>query len=212
VARAGALAGGTLYVRFDDPRYPSTRTVSGESMRLALMGPGDEDAVQTFAASLPPHDLLFLRRDISHPKVLAAWSAEIAAGSIVSLLAWRDEPPPSAVIGCGALVRDPLSFSPHVGEVRVLVTPEGRERGLGRLLIQECFLLALDLGLDKLTAQMTVDQQGAVTVFQEMGFVTEALLKNHVQDRKGVRHDLVVLSQDVQRFLSTMEAYGLTDL
>jgi L-amino acid N-acyltransferase YncA len=115
------------------------------------------------------------------------------------------------VLGCGALVCDPLSFSPHVGEVRVLVSPEGRARGLGRLLIQECFLVALDLGLDKLTAQMTTDQQSAVSLFQEMGFTTEAVLKNQVQDRDGVRHDLVVLSQDVPRFLATMEAYGLTD-
>jgi N-acetylglutamate synthase-like GNAT family acetyltransferase len=192
-------------------RFPSLRTLAGGDVRLALMTALDIDAVHTFAASLPAHDLLFLRRDITHPKVQSAWVDEITSGNIISLLAWRDAPGPTAVLGCGALVRDPLSFSPHVGEVRVLVSPEGRARGLGRLLIQECFLLALDLGLDKLTAQMTTDQQSAVNLFQEMGFATEAVLKNHVQDRDGVRHDLVVLCQDVPRFLATMDAYGLTD-
>jgi N-acetylglutamate synthase-like GNAT family acetyltransferase len=192
-------------------RYPSLRTVAGGDVRLALMTASDLDAVHAFASSLPAHDLLFLRRDITHPKVLSAWVDEINAGNIISVLAWRDDAEPAEVLGCGALVCDPLSFSPHVGEVRVLVSPEGRARGLGRLLIQECFLVALDLGLDKLTAQMTTDQQSAVSLFQEMGFTTEAVLKNQVQDRDGVRHDLVVLSQDVPRFLATMEAYGLTD-
>lgn len=194
-------------------RYPRAQPLNGQDVQLTTMSAGDEADVLAFAAELPPHDLLFLRRDITHPKVLAAWTAEIEAGNIVSLLA-RDASGTGTgrrVLGCSALVRDPISFSPHVGEVRVLVSPEGRDRGLGRLLIQESFLLALDLGLDKLIAQMTVDQQGAITLFQDMGFVTEGLLRNHVQDGTGLRHDLVLLSQDVARFQATMDAYGLTD-
>jgi ribosomal protein S18 acetylase RimI-like enzyme len=192
-------------------RYPRTQSTPGGAVALTLMRPGDEDAVAAFAADLPRHDLLFLRRDITHPKVLAAWMAEISAGHIVSVLARDDTDADGHLLGCGALVRDPWSFSPHVGEVRVLVSPDGRDRGLGRLLIQECVLIALDLGLGKLTAQMTVDQQRAVKLFQEAGFSAEALLKNHVEDGDGLRHDLVVLSQDVDRFQATMDAYGLTE-
>ena len=189
-------------------RYPRTVEIARGEVSLSLMSRDDESEMQAFAEALPVHDLLFLRRNITHPKVLAAWSAEIEAGSIVSLIA-REA---GSIIGCSAVVRDELSFSPHVGELRVLVSPQGRDRGLGRILIQESFLIALTLGLEKLTAQMTVDQKSAIAVFEEMGFVAEALLKGQVRDQQGTRHDIVVLSHDVERFQSQMEAYGLTEL
>ena len=68
------------------------------------------------------------------------------------------------------------SFSPHVGDLRVLVSPEVREHGLGRKLVQESFLVALTMSLEKLTAHMTSDQRAAITVFEDLGFRPEALL------------------------------------
>ncbi len=189
-------------------RYPRSVQIADGEAELSPMKREDSDAMLAFAESLPVHDLLFLRRNITHPKVLSAWSDEIENGSIVSLIAREG----GDIIGCSAVVRDELSFSPHVGELRVLVSPKGRDRGLGRILIQECFLIALGLKLQKLTAQMTVDQKGAIAVFEEMGFTAEALLKEHVRDADGTYHDIVVLSHDVARFHAQMEAYGLTDV
>src|SRR4029077_20358705 len=106
---------------------------------------------------------------------------------------------------------DDLSWSRHVGELRVIVEAAMRGQGLGQNLAQESFALALDLGLEKLMAQMTVDQRGAIGVFEGLGFRAEALLHNHVKDREGVTHDIVILSHDVARFQSQMAAYGLTE-
>src|SRR6266571_764496 len=99
-------------------------------------------------------------------------------------------------------------WSAHVGEIRVVVAADMRGEGIGRLLIQETFRIAVRLRLEKLTAQMTVDQRGAIAVFESMGFRGEALLRDHVKDRAGIKHDLVILSHDVARFQSQMEAYG----
>lgn len=189
-------------------RYPRTVEIARGEVELTLMSAQDEDAMLEFAGRLPEHDLLFLRRNITHPKVLSAWTAEISAGSIVSLIAREN----GSIIGCSAVVRDDLSFSPHVGELRVVTAPDGRDRGLGRALIQESFLIALSLKLEKLVAQMTVDQKGAINVFEEMGFKAEALLREHVRDQSGTKYDLVMLSHDVERFQAQMEAYGLTDV
>lgn len=193
----------------ESTRYPRDVEIKDGTATLALMTPAAEAEVGAFAATLPPHDLLFLRRDITEPKVLAAWARQIETGEITSLLA-RDES--GAILGCTAVVRDEHSWSPHVGELRVLVAPPGKDRGLGRQLIQESFLIALGLGLEKLIAQMTPDQTGAINVFEEMGFKAEALLKEHVRDRSGEKHDIVILSHDVEGFQSQMQAYGLTDL
>ena len=192
----------------DSTRYPRTVEIKEGEVVLDLMTPTAEAEVLAFANTLPAHDLLFLRRDITEPKVLSAWAKQLETGEITSLLArWGEE-----ILGCTAVVQDEHSWSPHVGELRVLVAPAGRDRGLGRILIQESFLIALSLGLEKLTAQMTPDQTGAINVFEEMGFKAEALLKDQVLDQAGEKHDIVILSHDVERFQSQMQAYGLTDL
>jgi RimJ/RimL family protein N-acetyltransferase len=189
----------------DAGRYP--RTIPGEAgdLELRYMTATDEAAVLAFARALPDHDLLFLPRDIAQPKVLAAWIAEIERGLLTTLLASRSE----TLVGCAAIASEELSWSAHVGEIRVVVAADMRDKGIGRLLIRETFRIALQLGLEKLTAHMTVDQRGAIAVFESMGFRGEALLRDHVKDRAGIKHDLVILSHDVARFQSQMEAYGL---
>lgn len=188
-------------------RYPRTASYGDSEVLFRLMTADDESDVLKFAGTLPKHDLLFLRRDITQPKVLSAWVNEIEAGSITSLLATQAD----KLLGCSAVVRDTHSWSPHVGELRVLLSPGLREQGLGRALIQESFIVALAQGLEKLTAQMTADQQAAIAVFEGMGFKPEALLRDHVRDNDGQKHDIVILSHDVGEFQARMEQYGLTD-
>jgi len=188
-------------------RFPRELSLDGGEVTLRIMKPADEAAVMTFAKTLPAHDLLFLRRDITQPKVLSAWVEELEAGTITSLVAIQDD----RVLGCSAVVRDEHSWSPHVGELRVLLSPDVRAQGLGRTLIQESFIVALAEGVEKLTAQMTADQQAAIAVFEGIGFRAEALLREHVRDREGEKHDIVILSHDVAEFQAKMDQYGLND-
>ncbi|HLG84755.1 MAG TPA: GNAT family N-acetyltransferase [Bradyrhizobium sp.] len=189
-----------------EPRaYPRMVETDVGEIELRLMTRADEEAVLAFARKLPAHDLLFLPRNISEPKVLSAWINEIERGAIASLLAIWGE----SVVGCGTVVRDPHSWSPHVGELRMVVLPEVRGTGIGRVLSQETFALALGAGLEKLTAQMTVDQKAAIALFESLGFKAEALLRDHVRDAAGKKHDIVVLGHNVAQFLAQMEAYGL---
>jgi RimJ/RimL family protein N-acetyltransferase len=185
--------------------YPRMVETDVGEIELRLMARADEEAVLAFARKLPAHDLLFLPRNISEPKVLSAWVNEIERGAIISLLAIWGE----SVVGCGTVVRDPHSWSPHVGEIRMVVLPEVRGTGVGRVLSQETFALALGAGLEKLTAQMTVDQKAAIALFESLGFKAEALLRDHVRDAAGKKHDIVVLGHNVAQFLAQMEAYGL---
>ncbi len=178
--------------------YPRHAKLDGGDVEFRLMSRADEAAVLDFAKALPTHDLLFLPRNISQPKVLSAWIHEIERGDITSLLAVKD----GNVVGCGTLVRDPHSWSPHVGEIRMVVSTDVRGQGVGRALSQETFALALGEGLEKLSVQMTVDQQAAKA---------EALLRDHVRDVDGKTHDIVVLGHNVAQVRAQIEAYGLAE-
>jgi RimJ/RimL family protein N-acetyltransferase len=187
--------------------YPRSVACGDSQVEIARMTSGDRDALVGFVAALPAHDLLFVPRDLGHPKVVDAWMRSLDSGNVTSLVARHD----GAMVGCTGIVTDSLSWSRHVGELRVLVSPEWRGKGLGRVLIQECFAQALELGLKKLVAQMTTDQRAAIAVFEELGFRAEALLAKHVRDRDGKLHDLVLLSHDVEAVEARNEALGFAD-
>ena len=187
--------------------YPRRAKTDAGEIEFRLMTRADETAVLEFAKKLPTHDLLFLPRNISEPKVLSAWINEIERGAITSLLAVKE----GRVVGCGTLVRDPHSWSPHVGELRMVVSTDVRGQGVGRALSQETFLLALGAGLEKLSVQMTVDQRAAIALFESLGFKAEALLRDHVRDIDGKKHDIVVLGHNISQFTAQLEAFGLPE-
>ena len=167
----------------------------------------DQAAMLAFAETLPEHDLLFLGRDLKHPRVIGAWVEAIAEGWIDSLVAEED----GEFVGTAALVRDPLGWSAHVGEVRLLVSPTKRGAGLGRDLLEGIYAIAMERGIAKLTAQMTPDQIGSVMLFESLGFRAEALLQDHVRDRAGNAFDLAILSHDVARVAAHHRAFGVED-
>jgi L-amino acid N-acyltransferase YncA len=190
-------------------RYPRTVTKDGETFEITRMTPKDGPAIGAFVATLPPHDLLFLSRDVRHPKVIAAWAQAVADGRVHSLVV-RDAA--SQVVGCTAIVTEDMTWSRHVGELRVLLCADQRGKGLGGTLVQECFALALSLGLEKLCVRMTTDQRAAIASFEGLGFRAEAVLRNHVRDSNGQAHDIAVLSHDVAEVQARMQAYGLADV
>lgn len=57
--------------------YPRHVPTEAGNIEFRLMSRTDEAAVLDFAKALPTHDLLFLPRNISQPKVLSAWVKEI---------------------------------------------------------------------------------------------------------------------------------------
>ncbi len=187
--------------------YPRHVNTDAGEIEFRLMRRADESAVLDFAKKLPTHDLLFLPRNISEPKVLSAWINEIERGAITSVLGLKE----GRVVGCGTLVRDPHSWSPHVGELRMVVSTDVRGQGVGRALSQETFLLALGAGLEKLSVQMTVDQRAAIALFESLGFKAEALLRDHVRDLDGKKHDIVVLGHNIAQFSAQLEAFGLPE-
>ena len=192
----------------NNDRYPAAGTVGGRRVSLRLMDSGDGEALLAFARGLPQHDLLFLRRDITQPDQVETWVQRIEAGVTTSLLLLDED---GTIAGYATVDRNDLPWSQHVAELRVLVGPTLRGRGVGRLLTEEAFRIALGMGVDKVIGQMTVDQHQAIAVFRSLGFQPEALLRDHVKDRDGNKHDLVILSHDIAAGQRTMAAVGVLD-
>lgn len=176
--------------------YPWTTTVKNKPITFRLMERKDRENALKFAQDLPEDDLLFLSIDITNPSDLDGWLASIEKNQAVTVLAEAD----GQFIGYGSLSYNQLRWTRHMGEIRLLVSPNYRGLGLGKLLVNEVFGLAQELGLSKLVAHMASDQKGAIQVFEHLGFKPEALLADQVIDRKDHTHDLIVMSYDVSGF------------
>jgi L-amino acid N-acyltransferase YncA len=177
--------------------YPRTVTLSdGREFRLRLMTPGsDVYRLHAFACTLPKDDLQFLRVDISRLMVVMLWAQNVKAGRTVTVLAEVE----GEVIGYASVHNDQVSWQRHLGELRIQVGQAYRGCGLGSLLGKEIFAIASDLGIEKIVAQMTVDQRQAIALVERHGFKHEAVLHDFVIGRDGRKNDLVVMTCDVTR-------------
>jgi len=183
-------------------RYPrELKLRDGSKVSLRLMTAKDGGAIHDFAGKLSPDDLLFLRTDITDKAGVDDWVAAVKGGSNTSVLAFAKDD----LVGYASVSRTPARWTRRVGELRVNIAPAQRGTGLGKALTAEVFEVARDLGLRKLTAQMTPDQAGARAVFEHLGFQVEALLADWVEDRKGRPRDLLVMSYDLDGFTDTLE-------
>ncbi len=165
----------------------------------------DEAAVIAFTSTLPEREMLFVTRDLKQPGVVRAWLDAVEGGEIHSQVAILN----GEIVGYSALVVDQLSWSPHVGEIRIIVGPGSRRSNIGRRLAAAARDTGMDLGLEKLIAKMTVDQYGAIALFQELGFRGEALLRDHVKTKDGEVFDLAILSLDIESASARRSMMGL---
>src|SRR5918999_1812417 len=86
-----------------------------------------------------------------------------------------------------------------------------RRRGLGRRLARYGLAEAVRLGLRKIIVEVAAEKEGDIDMFTSIGFTAEALLRDHICDRKGNLRDLVILSHDVGEVASSMGVLGLDD-
>ncbi len=186
--------------------YPLHVNMNGKDVTLRSMTTEDGDAMLKFARALPAHDILFMRRNITEQPGIDKWINDIRDGRVHTVIALVD----GEIGGYATIHLTELDWTRHVAELRVSVSLDLREHGLGRTLIREGFKLAVTMGVEIITSRMTPDQKAARALFEELGFRNEAVLKDHMKDTKGEYHDLLVMAVNVDEFLARRQAYGLT--
>ncbi|HYM14803.1 MAG TPA: GNAT family N-acetyltransferase [Dehalococcoidia bacterium] len=177
--------------------YPrQARLGNGKTFDLRLMSAANRDEIIDLARTLPQQDVLFLRMDISDSRNVDEWVRNIEAGRTVTVLAYDA----GTLAGWASLHYNDVLWTRHVGEIRTIVGTAYRGIRLGARLAEEIFTIAQELGLKKITAQMTSDQKGARATFERIGFRPEALLADHVVDTAGRTHDMLIMSYDIDGF------------
>jgi L-amino acid N-acyltransferase YncA len=157
----------------------------------------DVDALTAFFACVPEGDRTFFKEDVSDATVIAAWAAVADRHRLLALV-------DDQVAGYVA-VRQGIGWSSHVGELRLVIAPEYRHRGIGRLLAQRAVAEALELGVVKLVVEVVAGQERLCEMFTKLGFEQEGRLRRHVRSAAGETSDLLVLSHFVDELAASLD-------
>jgi RimJ/RimL family protein N-acetyltransferase len=184
--------------------YPKeVKVKDGSTIVLKPFEKKDKDALFLFFQKLPEEDRLFLKDNVTDPAVVERWAVELNYDKVFPLLAWRG----NEVVADATLHKNTGGWMKHVGTIRAVIARDFQRLGLGSILANELFLHALKCGLEKIVAEMMETQQGAKKVFEKLGFRQEAVFHGHVRDQIGVRHDLLVLTKDLEEFWANIQTH-----
>ena len=184
--------------------YPKTATLKdGTSVVIRPLAPEDFDPLLSFFAALPEEDRIFLRHDVSDPKVVRKWTEELNLDRVVPLVALDDD----QLVANGSLHIMPNECMRHVGHVRLVTARSHRSKGLGGLLTRELVAFAEERNLEKLQAHVIEDNIGAVKMFETLGFKTEAVLSGMIKDRTWKTRNLAIMVNDVSNLTQVMEEW-----
>jgi GNAT superfamily N-acetyltransferase len=165
----------------------------------------DAVAFASFADNVPEGERRFLKEALqtSH----AGFAAMLSEPGVRRLVAQLDT---GEIVGlAGAFLG--RGWSSHVAELRVLVAADHRREGVGRALATAALVTALQEGCSHAYIEVVAEQEGLVTMFQDLGFEPEALLVDFVRDGEGGFHDLMLLTHRVDDQRGRLAVLGLDE-
>lgn len=176
--------------------------------RIVAIGEADTATVTDFFARVPEGDRTFFKEDVLDRDAVADWVRSERGRRWVATDVGDEGA--DRVLGYVAVV-PLLGWSSHVGELRLVVDAAARGAGIGRALARAALLGALELRLSKIVVEVVADQSAAIGMFQALGFSAEALLQDHVRDRRGDLRDLVLLAHSVEDAWSGLATAGIEE-
>jgi RimJ/RimL family protein N-acetyltransferase len=157
----------------------------------------DEQALLEFFLAIPEEERFFLKEDVTAPAVVHRWVTERDFRRALALLALDG----SKIVADAVLIRRRGNSRSHIGEIRVVVAPEYRDRGLGSALIRELCDIADDAGLEKVTFELVADrEQEAIRAAEWLGFLRVATIEGGSVDPQGHHHDVVLMAMPLGRW------------
>lgn len=164
--------------------------LNGTRITLRPMTPEDEEGLTNFFCQIPEADRRYLKEDVTSPEVIARWARQLDYNRALPLLAIDG----NRIVADATLHRRRAIARSHVGEVRVVVEPSFRGRGLGTIMLRELIGIAVDAGLERIIFELAADEEAAaIEAAERLGFVRAATLPNQVKDALGRPHDLMIM-------------------
>ncbi len=172
-------------------RYPREIDLrDGSKVTLQPMEAGDCSRVADLFRRIPEDERFFLKDDVASAEVIKGWADHLDYDRALPLLALDGD----RVVANAVLIRYRGGYRQHKAEIRVVIDPQYRGKGLGVALITELTDIAWDAELEHVEFQLIPGlQDAAIAAAEYAGALRIGTLPESVKDSHGNLHDLVVL-------------------
>jgi GNAT superfamily N-acetyltransferase len=172
-------------------RYPRIATLRDESTAMVRpMSRADESALVDFFRRIPETERFFLKDDVTSPGLIRSWIENLDFDYALPLLALDEH----RIVGDAVLIRHRSASLQHSAEIRIVIDPDYRTRGLAVALINELIEVARDSGLEEVLFEFVRGQQsGAIEAAEFFGATVVGELPGWVRDKNNRPHDVAFL-------------------
>jgi|MudIll2142460700_1097286.scaffolds.fasta_scaffold107821_2 L-amino acid N-acyltransferase YncA len=168
----------------------------GAKVLFRAMVPDDEQGLVELFSTVSDDDLWYFRDNVRDPAVIHEWCEMLDYHRVLPLLAIVR----NNVVGQATLHmrRGPKR---HLGEVRIFLAKDFRQRGLGSKMLNTLIDLARKQNLQILTAEIVTDQSRVIKAFQKLGFVMRCTFEDYFMLPDGDTRDVAVLMLSLRQKL-----------
>ena len=175
----------------------------GTAVVIRDLKPEDLETLMTFYAALPEEDRKYLKVDVTDRDVVRKRIALLEQGNVFRLVALAG----GRVLADAMLEVSAEEWRRHQGELRVIVAPDFRHKGLGLVMMRELYFIAAGRNVEIMVAKFMRPQEGARRICRRLGFHEESILPDYVKDRSGEVQDLIVMTADMKEFWNDLESF-----
>ncbi|MCY4654432.1 MAG: GNAT family protein [Dehalococcoidia bacterium] len=191
---------GSRAATYDLIGYPTVRLTSeSEEFGVRPMESDDSQALLEFFNRVPEDDRYYLKEDVTSPAVIERWCEELDYHRVIPLIATKGD----RIIGDATLHRSRSTARCHVADIRVVVDPEYRNKGVGRVLLRSLGDVAHQSDILRLRFEIVAGrEEPARRTALALGFVPVAALPDYIRDSDGTLHDLLIMDLRVSALVS----------
>lgn len=160
----------------------------GARVLLRPMTIDDRQALIELFAPVSPDDRRFFRTNVSDPDMVGSWVDDLDYDKVLPIVGLIGD----RIVGDATLH---FNHGPkrHIGELRIFLAKDFRNRGLGSKMFLALIDLAKRHNLYMLEGEVVADQTHIIKAFQNAGFIVKCIFEDYFITPDGELHDLAHL-------------------
>jgi RimJ/RimL family protein N-acetyltransferase len=163
----------------------------------------DLEGLFNFFSRIPKSDLLIYKDDVTKWETVESWFTNPKYNKILQLIALKNDD----IIAKGTLHQEGLYWH-HAVEIKLVVEPEYRSRGLGSTMFKILLAEGLLRKFEKIIVRFTPDNRNFMRILEHYGFKPEAALRCYIDDEEGKGlKDLIIASYSIEDWEGRFEFY-----